>query len=161
MYVSDNISWRRKEDLESVDLKILYIKIIVKNSDNFLLCSAYRPPDSSDYLSQHFNGLFDNFLKNVYELPNEVILLGDLNANYLKKDNSKELKSIISTHNYKQLIDSSKRITNNTSTLIDVFLTNISKNIKDVIIAPLSLSDHDLIGWGPKLNNQNTKNQKQ
>ena len=93
----------------------------------------YRPPDSSDYLSKHFNKLFDNFLKNVNESLSETIILGDMNINFLKKDNSKELKSIISSYNYKQLIDSATRITNNTSTLIDVILTNISKNIKNVI----------------------------
>ena len=80
-----------------------------------------------------------------------------MNINFLKKDNSKELKSIISSYNYKQLIDSATRITNNTSTLIDVILTNISKNIKNVITTPLSLSDHDLIGCVRKLNNHNTK----
>ena len=80
-----------------------------------------------------------------------------MNINFLKKDNSKELKSIISSYNYKQLIDSATRITNNTSTLIDVILTNISKNIKNVITTPLSLYDHDLIGCVRKLNNHSTK----
>ena len=65
MYVSEDISWRSREDLESDNLEILCIEIIVKNSNNFLICSVYRPSDSSDYLPKHFNELFDNFLKNV------------------------------------------------------------------------------------------------
>ena len=97
-----------------------------------------------------FQNISTNFLtifwKNANASLNATIILGDMNINFLKKDNSKELKSIISSYNYKQLIDSVTRITNNTSTLINVILTNISKNIKNFITTPLSLSDHDLIG---------------
>jgi hypothetical protein len=60
-------------------------------------------------------------------------------------------------HNYQQLIDSPTRITKDTSTLIDVILTNVKRNVASVITAPLSLSDHDLIGCVRKLNNQNIK----
>ena len=57
-------------------------------------------------------------------------------------------------HNYQQLIKSPTRITDESSTLIDVVLTNTSRNISTVISAPMSLSDHDLIGCVRKLNNK-------
>lgn len=156
-YISNDLTWRRREDLESDNLEILCIEIIAKNAKNFIVCTAYRPPESSNYLVENFNDLFETFLTSVNEVFNEIIILGDLNANYLKKDCSKEFKTILSRHNYQQMIDTPTRITKDTSTLIDVILTNFSKNVAAVITVPLSLSDHDMIGCVRKLNNIKTK----
>jgi exonuclease III len=157
VYISNNIDWRRRVDLESDNLEILCIEIIVKNAKNFLVSTAYRPPDSSNYHVDNFKDLFEYFLITANEAFKEVILLGDLNANYLDNKNSKELKSILLLNNYKQLIDSPTRITKDTSSLIDVILTTHSKNIASIVTAPLSLSDHDLVGCIRKINNQKSK----
>ena len=72
--------------------------------------------------------------------------MGDLNINYNKRNNQKELKNIISYHGLEQLIDRPTRITINTSTLIDIIITtDTSKNESNIVINN-SLSDHNLIG---------------
>ena len=118
MYVSEDISWRRREDLESDNLEILCIEIIVKNSNNFLICSVLDNLNNQIIFQNISTNFLTIFWKNANASLNETIILGDMNINFLKKDNSKELKSIISSYNYKQLIDSVTRITNNTSALI-------------------------------------------
>lgn len=157
VYISSKIKWQRRTDLESDNLEILCIEIIQKCAKNFLVGSLYRPPDSSIYLQANFNELFNNFLAKVNEVFSEVILLGDLNANYLVMNNSKELKSLIASNSFKQLIEAPTRITKDSSTLIDVILTSNRKNIAATVTTHLSLSDHDLVGCIRKLNNTKLK----
>ena len=60
----------------------------------------------------------------------ELILLGDMNVNYLVKDDQNELKSVISSHGIEQLIKQPTRfdLTHKTSRLIDIIGTNIKSN---------------------------------
>ena len=83
----------------------------------------------------------------------EILMLGDLNCNYLAKSDHKELKNIISSSGLKQLIKSPTRITNQSSTLIDVICSNEPQNISIAKFIPAGLSDHEMIGCVRKLNN--------
>ena len=71
--------------------------------------------------------------------------MGDLNVNYLKKNEDIDIKNVIRTHGFTQLVDQPTRVTKNSSTLIDIIATNNTKNIKAVNVIPLSLSDHDMV----------------
>ena len=52
----------------------------------------------------------------------ELILLGDMNVNYLVKDDQNEIKSVISSHDIEELIKQPTRfdLAHKTSTLIDI-----------------------------------------
>ena len=82
----------------------------------------------------------------------QVLLLGDLNANYLKRDDCKELKTILETNGFDQLVNKPTRITQTTETLIDIIASNNPSKISKVIVEPLSLGDHELIGCVRKSN---------
>ena len=62
-------------------------------------------------------------------LRDEIISLGDMKANCLDRNNNKELKSIIEKNGFKQLITTPTKITNISSTLIDIIITNKEKNV--------------------------------
>ena len=83
----------------------------------------------------------------------EILMLGDMNCNYLAKSDHKEIKNIISSYGLKQLITSPTRITNHSSTLIDVICSNEPQNISIAKSIPAGLSDHEMIGCVWKLNN--------
>ena len=116
-----------------------------KKFKKFVVGSIYRPLDSSHYLPTNFEDLLANALYKVNEAFREVILMGDVNANNLDKNNCKELKCVLSSNGFKQLIKSPTRLTQDTSTLIDVILATREENIAKTITAPLSLSVHDLM----------------
>ena len=50
--------------------------------------------------------------------------MGDLNTNYLVKDDRYRMKEMFMVNAFTQLIETATRITEETATLIDVVLTN-------------------------------------
>lgn len=153
MYISDDIAWKRRHDLERDDTECLWIEIDILNSKNLLVGCMYRPPDSSAYLNKDFNNNLDEMLSRVNNNSLETFLLGDINANYLQKASHKELKNILSSHGLKQLVKEPTRVTKDTKSLIDVILTN-SSHVQHTKVIPLSVSDHDCIGCTRKINHE-------
>ena len=74
-----------------------------------------------------------------------------MNVNFNGNGN-KEFKSMIQKNGFQQLIKMSTRITNTSSTLIDIILSNNTKNIATSFTSAQSLSDHDTICCVRKLN---------
>ena len=77
----------------------------------------------------------------------EVNLLGDLNVDYLKKNDNTNIKEIIKLYGFKQLITKATRVTETTSTLIDCILTTRSDCVYENDVIPTSISDHDMVGF--------------
>ena len=154
MYISEKITWKRRQDLEKPEVEFMVIEIIQNKAKNFLVCTLYRPPESSEYLHKNFNNIFADILTLINTTCLESIILGDLNADYLKRSCCKHLKDIIRLQGYKQLIKSPTRVTSESSTLIDVILTNNEHVISATDTSPLNLSDHDLVGCVRKINFQ-------
>ena len=107
----------------------------------------YKPPDSSKYLSRNFQSHLERILESIYRENKETILMGDLNINYLSKDDHKELKELFVVNGFNQLIREATRTMENTATLIDVILT-----INHPEVINCSMSDHDIIACCRKLN---------
>ena len=61
---------------------------------------------------------------------------------------------MIRLQGFEQLVKSPTRVTQDSSTLIDVILTNNEQAIASTDVAPLNMSDHDLIGCVRKVNHQ-------
>ena len=152
VYVSDEISWVRRLDLENEDIEVLWIEIRPKCSKGILIASVYHPPDSSKHLNKDFNKLFDSMLTKAMSELKETTLLGDMNANFLDNKDNRDLKSIFNMHGLKQMIRQPTRITENTESLIDVILTNKPENLVQSEVIPASIGDHEMIGCARKLN---------
>ena len=66
----------------------------------------------------------------------EVIILGDLNCDLLAKRNNtsvecRQLKGLLRSENFTQLIHQPTPITRDSQTLLDIIATNASHNIKE------------------------------
>ena len=145
IYISQSVPFQRRLDLENNDIECIWIEILFPKSKGFLIRVIYRPPDSSKHLPGNFNETFESMLSMVVSEDKECILTGDINCNYLESSDHKELKSILSLFNLKQLISSPTRITKESKTLIDVICSNEKQNISSVKVIPAGLSDH--VDW--------------
>ena len=96
----------------------------------------YRPPDSSLYVPKDFSNLITNQLLFATKSNNEVIILGDLNINYLQPENHFSIKALMMQWGFEQIIKQATRVTTATSTLIDIVLTNRQMNISSTHVIP-------------------------
>ena len=105
-------------------------------------------------MSGTFNDIFNDNLVTVNNTNKEVILLGDINANYLDRNSCKSLKQLIEANGFKQLTRDPTRVSNASSALIDIILINNEKNIAKSLLMPLSLRDLDFVACVQKVNHQ-------
>ena len=77
----------------------------------------------------------------------EINLLGDLNVNYHKKCDHKEIKEIFKLYGLRQIVTKATQITETTRTLIDCILTSRNDCTYESDVFPTSISDHDMVGF--------------
>ena len=125
----------------------------MKEAKTLIIGVAYRPPDSSKYLSKCFQGKFIKTLSTLNRENKESLILGDLNCNYLDRNNHRSLKENLKLQGLSQLIESATRTTEQSGTLIDVVLTNHPEKIINSTVIASEISDHDIIACQRKVNN--------
>ena len=145
------VKFKRRQDLENPLLKIIVIKIFIKNAKFILLACFYRPPEGSKYLSSNYNDLFNEHLEN-FSHNKKVLLTGDFNVNYNSNSDSKEFKSIITANGFRQIVKEPTRVTDTSSSLTDLVFSNCPVNITHANVINSSLSDHNMIGTVRKIN---------
>jgi hypothetical protein len=126
----------------------LWLKIQCKNLKSFLLCTVYRPPNSStSSLADLSKAVVDSLL-----LGLDIIIIGDMNINMLAESSNRDaLVDLCSTFNFAQLVKDPTRITETSQTLIDVALTTNENIIQDCKVIISSISDHNLVHMTLKL----------
>ena len=72
--------------------------------------------------------------------------MGDLNCDFMKSSDHKELKNTLKLNGMKQVISSPTRITNTSQTLIDIITTTHENHVHSHIVIGNSISDHDFTG---------------
>ena len=112
-----------------------------------------KPPDSSIHLSKNFTPNLVAKLQNINRENKDVIIMGDININYLKKDDHRVIKDIFAVNGYKQLLGSATRTISSSATLIGVILTNEPSTITNSETVNASLRDHDIKACVRKANN--------
>ena len=154
-YISDKITWKRRTHLGN-DLEAIWIKIFPNKLKSWLLWVLYLPPDTSKYLPKNFNTLFKNMMHKANTSNQEIIIMGDVNINFLCRKNN-ECQDTLMLHCLKQLITKATKITKESSTLIDIIATNKSENISNSDVIPLGIYDHNLVGCIRKMYFQKCK----
>ena len=123
IYIRSNINFQLRADLSPNNLEFLTVEITKPRSKPFLVSTWYRPPQSSPDLFSTFERIFDNI-----EAENlELYLMGVLSCNLLSEvvnNNSSHLLNSSDIYGLTQLITESTRVTQYSSTLIDLWLTN-------------------------------------
>ena len=104
----------------------------------------HLPPDLNDNLNE--------MLGVCIRESKEIIMLGDFNVNFLKKNEHTVFKELFRRHGFKHIIKKPTRTTNESSTLIDIIMTNHPQVISKHCVYPSSIGDHNMVGCVRKLN---------
>ena len=151
VYIKVGITYLRQKYLEYDEIKAIWLEILVEKENSFIIGIMYSLPENIKTLTQKFKQTLANIL---ISLPNkETVILGDLNCNYLDNKNNLLIKDLFKLRGYKETIKTATWIAKDSSTFIDVILTNPQHNVINVNSIVSSLSDHNVIKWVNKLNN--------
>jgi hypothetical protein len=103
----------------------------------------YRPPSAG---CAYYENIL-NQIEKVHSSNNKVVLLGDLNFDYLSDNDlvSGPLHNIETIYDMKQIVVSPTRVTTSSSSLLDVILTTCPDDHVRTEVIDLSLSDHSLV----------------
>ena len=144
IYIKSSNSFIVSSDLNVINLENLTIKIRKPNSKPFLVTTWYRPPCSATDL---FSSC-ESFIGNLDSLDLEYYLLGDLNCNLASPTpdaNTHRLLEISDLYGLKQLINEPTRVTESSSTLIDLIYTNYIDRVGCSGVSHIAISDHSLV----------------
>ena len=97
----------------------LWLRVLRKKFESFLICTVYRPPDAPIDFSEN---LSETFVDSSLHVLN-VIILADLNCN-LFGGYPDALSDFLSTFGLSQLVKIATRVTEKCKSLIDVALTS-------------------------------------
>ena len=141
VYISNNYICKRRQDLEIANIECLWVEIR-SNNNKFLLAVCYRPPNAETEFWEYLQYMLDLAYQ---DQTKHIILTGDLNADPQTRDGIR-LEQFCNASNLTIHINSPTRITENSSTILDQFLTNIPDAVVDTnVLAPLSTNDHSTI----------------
>lgn len=115
---------------------------ILTSNCSFLLGCIYRTPDSSN-LDQFFINL-EILLDVLCKRYKNVIIAGDFNIDVLVKDNRyKKFVNILAIYGMKYMVNFATRVTENSKSAIDNFITNMEPSELKVTGVITHISDHD------------------
>lgn len=122
------------------------LEIFTKHSKSFIIGTIYRPPDSNKHLSKKFNEILVQTITKANDEKKGLLIIGDLNYNYLDKKHCPDLKEQLKLNGFVQVIKEPTRVTENCETLTGLILSTYPERLTDAIVIPSADSDHDLIG---------------
>lgn len=150
IYVNENkFNHKLRTDLMENEIELVAIEVKQTNSAPIIVLAWYRPPGTSIAL---FN-FIENILLKVDEEGKDIIFLGDFNCNVLAIPAScytNRLCEICNNYSLTQIIDEPTRVTQTTSTLIDLIYTSNCMKVVESGVIHLGMSDHSLVYlvWG-------------
>ena len=145
-YIREGIPYKRRKDLECDNQEMMWLKISFKNAKKFFIAVLYRPTGSSKRQCKNSVETLSNKLETVQNENKETIITGDINCASANPESHRDVKSCLSMNGFKQLIKKPTRIAENTSTIIDVLLTNSPENVVRTDVITTNFSDHEMIG---------------
>lgn len=150
VYVSEKLKVKHRSDLDAQsNIESCWIELCGKT--DLILGTIYRAPNEN---ANYYDNILD-MIEAVSTEGKEMIILGDLNFDYLKKPSSNSIENIENLFDMKQIIEQPTRESlltnastgtiNKTSTLIDVILTTAPNRHTKTSVEKLTLSDHYMI----------------
>lgn len=124
VYVKDSFLLKRRSDLEIQGLEAVWVEIRI-HGKTLLLGGFYRPPKSNN---DYFNLILESVDRAYNTNITDIVITGDFNYNMLSADASK-LKELISQYNLIQTLTEPTHFTENSSSLIDLFLIRNEGNV--------------------------------
>ena len=75
-------------------------------------------------MSKHFNFFLSKTLQSIDSEKRESIIMGDMNVNNLLENDHEVIKDIYTDNGFKQIPNTPTRVTDQTSSLIDLIFVN-------------------------------------
>ena len=118
IYVSDKLFSKRRFDLELPGIECVWIEIKTKTK-TFLFSTFYRPPNSAANVLTSFESSIGLAID---ENIDDLIITGDFNLDMLKTTTSNKINNIAQQYALSQMIKDPTHFTENSSSIIDLFL---------------------------------------
>ena len=145
IYFAEYLDAYERHDIDvNNSLEAAWIDVTVA-SQRLLVASMYRPPDNTTFLNR-----FSSTLDRIWMKRTNIILLGDFNFNLLPnaQDTSSSIwkfRQLLNKFNLKNVINKATRITDTSTTLIDLVICSDTSKISHQGVCDLGISDHHLI----------------
>ena len=142
---SYKVNWLSELSLISESgLHQLWLNIQTGNRKSFIVCTVYRPPDTT---LNCFEDDFSEIVISALALNKDIYILGDLTCNALNTCDmgGQTLLNFCKAYNLTQVINEPTRITESSKSLIDIILVSNKNVVKESKVLPVSISDHDLV----------------
>ena len=152
IYVRNTISYRNLSHTIPDNLEAVVVEIHKPNSRPFIVSTIYRPPNSTVDIF----GKIEYFISKFDCEHNEFYLLGDLNCNMLDTSShvTKKLNLLLESYQLYQMINQPTRVTQFTSSLLDICVTSNPEHVILTDVVPLGVSDHNIIYVVRKINSK-------
>lgn len=136
--IISNLKLIKKNNL----LWILSFETSINNVNTVFACVYLSSSENKSLILDAFENCFDELYEN-----KSIILCGDFNINLLIENTySKRLKSYCSDNGLTQFVNYPTRVTEISSSLIDLCFTNLNKNILSCLVnQDDQISDHSII----------------
>ena len=139
MYISNSIKANRRPEFEPLNTECIWIEIS-QPTCNFFLCCVYRAPNSDSTFWKNFAWSVEK----VSDISSKIIIVGDLNVDFLNIPNLHTIYEILSSCYLTNTIEEATRITQSSSTLLDPILVSADLSVFDsgTIMFENNVSDH-------------------
>lgn len=138
IYVRNMLYCKPRPDLQLQGLEAVWIQTKL-DQDHLLIGSYYRPPNSP---AQYWSLIKDSIQK-VNDTGSKFIILGDFNTDWLHNP-SHHLTNILNQFQMTQLINTPTRVTNTTSTCLDLIMLQCKHLVTKTEVLPEICSDHQV-----------------
>ncbi|KAK6174541.1 hypothetical protein SNE40_017797 [Patella caerulea] len=136
IYVRENLYYKRRKDLDVNGLEAAWIEIQALNK-TFLVGTYYRKPS----LNVGYWNELENSIAQAKDDNKPFLILGDFNCNYLSP-HTRKLNDISDRFNLVQLVTEPTRITEYSSTILDLCFVNCPDFIQSCEVLEAGISDH-------------------
>lgn len=154
IYVKDILKTNNIKRMVWDGIWITSIEIKINNTDVTIVSVYCSPSENKSEMVDNINHWLEDSCEN-----KSVIICGDFNIDLLSDNNiTRKIKNTFNDNGLKQLITVPTRIFNQTSTLIDLCVTNID-SLKTKVTNDDQISDHKIIELNCKLNSNHERNE--
>ena len=123
IYVRDGITATERPDLSVNGVEAIWIEIQLSRK-KLLVGGFYRPPNSNN---NHWNLMEHSFDQAFNQTVADILIAGDFNINQTMPSN--KLSNLIKSYNAHQLINNPTHFTENSNSIIDVFIVKHAHNV--------------------------------
>ena len=125
VYVDQDYRSKRRCDLEMINVECIWLEVTIQHR-KLLIGTFYRPPNSTnEILSSIDDSTGMAFVTNIQD----ILMTGDFNLDMFKQNSSRKVSNICQYFGLENLKSEPTHFTENSSSLVDSFLTSNKNNV--------------------------------